>query len=46
MFVANIYNRMVLYRGSLYHRSVLPGFGHDKYTGRLFQTFFFNTELI
>ena len=44
MFVANIYNRMVLYRGSLYHRSVLPGFGHDKYTGRLFQTFFFNTE--
>ena len=46
MFVANIYNRMVLYRGSLYHRSVLPGFGHDKHTGRLFQTFFFNTELI
>jgi hypothetical protein len=43
MFAANIYNRMVLYRGSLYHRSVLPGFGHNKYTGRLFQTFFFNT---
>jgi len=43
MFVANIYNRMVLYRGGLYHRSVLPGFGHNKYTGRLFQTFFFNT---
>lgn len=43
-FSANIYNRLVLYRGSLYHRSVLPGFGSTKEDGRLFQTFFFNTE--
>lgn len=43
-FVGNIYNRLVVYRGSLYHRSVLPGFGKDKYTGRLFQTFFFDTK--
>ena len=43
-FVGNIYNRLVIYKGSLYHRSVLPGFGTDKYTGRLFQTFFFDTE--
>lgn len=41
--VGNIFNRLVLYRGYLYHRSVLPGFGTDKETGRLFQTFFFNT---
>lgn len=43
-FVGNVYNRLVIYKGSLYHRSVLPGFGTDKYTGRLFQTFFFDTE--
>ena len=41
--VGNIFNRLVLYRGNLHHRSVLPGFGTDKETGRLFQTFFFNT---
>jgi len=43
-FVGNVYNRLVLYKGSMYHRSVLPGFGTDKYNGRLFQTFFFDTE--
>jgi len=43
-FVGNIYNRLVVYRGNLYHRSVLPGFGTDKHTGRLFQTFFFDTK--
>jgi len=42
-FVANVYNRLVIYKGSLYHRSVLPGFGTDKHSGRLFQTFFFDT---
>lgn len=42
-FVGNIYNRLVLYKGNLYHRSVLPGFGNTKEEGRLFQTFFFNT---
>ena len=30
-FVGNVYNRLVCYKGSLYHRSVLPGFGTDKY---------------
>jgi len=43
-FVGNVYNRLVIYRGFLYHRSVLPGFGTDKNTGRLFQTFFFDSE--
>ena len=40
--MGNKFNRLVLYRGGLQHRSILPGFGTDKYTGRLFQTFFFN----
>lgn len=43
--VSNIFNRLVLYRGEYYHRSMLPGFGDSKYNGRLFQTFFFNTEV-
>ena len=41
---SNIFNRAVIYHGDYYHRSILPGFGKDKYTGRLFQTFFFDTE--
>ena len=41
--VANKFNRLVLYRGDLFHSS-LDYFGKDKYDGRLFQTFFFNTE--
>jgi len=44
-FSGNIYNRLVLYKGTYYHRSVLPGFGTDARTGRLFQTFFFDTEV-
>lgn len=43
--VSNIFNRMVMYRGEYYHRSILPGFGENQYNGRLFQTFFFNTEV-
>lgn len=43
-FCGNIFNRIVVYRGTFYHRSRLAGFGTDKYNGRLFQTFFFNTE--
>ena len=39
-FVGNVYNRLVCYKGSLYHRSVLPGFGTDKYSGRLFANIF------
>jgi hypothetical protein len=41
--VGNVYNRLVLYRGDLFHMS-LDYFGTNLYDGRLFQTFFFNTE--
>lgn len=40
---SNIFNRLVLYKGNYYHRSVVPGFGETKHDGRLFQTFFFGT---
>ena len=42
-YVANKYNRIVLYRGNLYHAS-LDYFGDNHQNGRLFQTFFFDTE--
>lgn len=41
--VGNVYNRLVLYRGDLFHVS-LDYFGDTKENGRLFQLFFFNTE--
>lgn len=41
--VGNIYNRLVLYRGDLFHASV-DYFGSDNQDGRLIQTFFFSTE--
>jgi len=41
--VGNVYNRLVIYRGDLFHMS-LDYFGSDRHDGRLFQTFFFNTE--
>lgn len=41
--IGNKYNRLILYRGDLFHASV-DYFGNDLHTGRLFQTFFFNTE--
>jgi hypothetical protein len=40
---APVYNRLVLYRGDMFHTS-LKYFGKDRWDGRLFQTFFFNTE--
>lgn len=40
--IGNVYNRLVLYKGSMYHRSLISGFGHSKESGRLTQTFFFN----
>jgi hypothetical protein len=44
--VGNVFNRLVLFRGNLCHRSgSIAGFGTDKNTGRLTQTFFFNTTL-
>jgi hypothetical protein len=42
--IGNVYNRMVLYKGQQYHRSLIPGFGNSAETGRLTQTFFFNTD--
>jgi hypothetical protein len=41
--LGNVYNRMVIYKGDLFHVS-LDYFGNDKQDGRLFQVFFFNTE--
>jgi hypothetical protein len=41
--IANVYNRLVLYRGDHFHIS-LDYFGQDINDGRLFQTFFFDTE--
>ena len=42
-FVGNVYNRLILYRGDIFHTS-LDYFGRDKEDGRLFQTFFFDTQ--
>jgi hypothetical protein len=42
-FVGNKFNRLVLYRGDLFHTS-MDYFGQDMNDGRLFQTFFFSTE--
>lgn len=42
--LGNVYNRLVLYRGDLFHSSMLPGFGTTPETGRLTQVFFFNAE--
>jgi hypothetical protein len=41
--IGNVYNRLALYRGDLFHVS-LDYFGNTKENGRLFQLFFFNTE--
>lgn len=40
--VGNRYNRLILFNGRMSHMSN-KYFGNDKYDGRLFQTFFFNT---
>ena len=42
-FVGNVYNRLILYRGDIFHTS-LDYFGRDKEDGRLFQTFFFDAQ--
>lgn len=41
--IKNVFNRLVLYRGQLYHRSMKPGFARNYVEGRLTQVFFFNT---
>lgn len=42
-YVANKFNRLVTYRGDLYH-SAINYFGKDFNDARIHQTFFFNTE--
>jgi hypothetical protein len=42
--IGNVYNRLVLYRSNLFHKSIVPGFGNDINTGRLTQVLFFKTE--
>lgn len=41
--VGNVFNRLVLYRGNMFHASV-DYFGSNLEDGRLIQTFFFSTE--
>jgi hypothetical protein len=41
--IGNLYNRLVLYRGNLWHTS-LDYFGSNQDDGRLFQVFFITTE--
>ena len=41
--IGNKFNRLILYRGNMFHSS-LDYFGSNKENGRLFQTFFFNSE--
>ena len=44
IFLGNVYNRLVLYRGNqLHHRSMISGFGDSAENGRLTRVFFFNT---
>ena len=40
--IGNVYNRLVIYQGDLFHTS-LDYFGNTLEDGRLFQTFFFDT---
>ena len=40
--IGNKYNRLILYRGDMFHAS-LDYFGSNLHDGRLFQVFFFNT---
>lgn len=42
-YIENKYNRLILFRGALFHKAH-DYFGNTKDSGRLFQTFFFNTQ--
>jgi hypothetical protein len=42
--VGNVFNRLVLFNSKNYHMS-MDYFGDNKYNGRLFQVFFFSTEI-
>ena len=43
-YVGNLYNRIVIYPATYWHAPYDAGFGHDKYSGRLIQVFFFHAE--
>tara|TARA_R100001591_G_scaffold93649_1_gene99560 strand:- start:1613 stop:2251 length:639 start_codon:yes stop_codon:yes gene_type:complete len=43
-YVANIYNRLILYPANYWHAPFNAGWGHDKESGRLVQVCFFTTE--
>jgi len=43
--IGNKFNRLIIYRGDFFHAS-LDYFGDNLQNGRLFQTFFFNTERV
>jgi hypothetical protein len=40
--VKNQFNRLIIYRGTYYHSSMIAGFGNNYINGRLTQVFFFN----
>jgi hypothetical protein len=40
--IKNQFNRLILYQGALYHRSMIAGFGKNYVDGRLTQVFFFD----
>jgi hypothetical protein len=42
--IGNVYNRLAIYNGQLFHRSIVPGFGNSVETARLTQVFFFETD--
>jgi hypothetical protein len=42
--VGFVYNRLILYKATIPHSSILPGFGNSIETGRLTQVFFFEVE--
>jgi Family of unknown function (DUF6445) len=42
--IGNVFNRLILFNSKNYHMS-MDYFGDNKYNGRLFQVFFFSTEI-
>lgn len=40
----HLYNRIIIYPATYWHAPFNAGFGHDKYSGRLIQVFFFWAE--
>lgn len=42
--IGNIYNRLILYNGEIYHRSTTTGYGDKLENSRLTQVFFFDLE--